>query len=530
MNTNVREDPLSNAVSRLFGLSYLFPYQRLVVANILEAAEAAGLTLNWPGSEQSGLLPPADNGQVNEEDLATDRGCLGRQIVILPTGAGKSLCFQLPAMIIEGPTLVIYPILSLMADQKRRLDEKGFSPVVLRGGQSKEERDEIWKKLESGESKFIIANPEVLLTEQVIKRLEKIKIVHIVIDEAHCVSEWGESFRPSYLEINKIIKYISGPNGTANGAPNGGAVPLVTAFTATASAPVLEKIKKYVFGEIEAHQIVGNPDRPNIAYSAKGCIVRNLAVRDLLVQNARPAIVFCSSRPGTENLARYLRISLGEMGMDWHNEIRFYHAGLSREEKSDVEKWFMGNSRAVLCATCAYGMGVDKADVRTVIHRDCAPSVEAYLQESGRVGRDGSPSKAILLWGPDDTISLRRARTEADRLRLSGLLDYARDITQCRRQALLKMLNYDGNGESPETQCCDVCEHEASAVLREESSVLNFFRGNKRCYSIHEAAGILARSKSHFWSEKDAKQVINHLLAVGRLKESMNPLWKGTIS
>jgi len=513
-------DPLGNAVSSLFGLSYLFPYQRLVVTNILEAAEAAGLTLNWP--QQSGLLNRADNDMTLINDEPGDRGCMGRQIVILPTGAGKSLCFQLPAMIIEGPTLVIYPILSLMADQKRRLDEKGFSPVVLRGGQSKEERDEIWKKLESGESKFVISNPEVLLTEQVIKRFEKIKIVHIVIDEAHCVSEWGESFRPSYLEINKIIKYISGANGRA--------APLVTAFTATASAPVLEKIRKYIFGELEAHQIVGNPDRPNIAYSAKGCILRELAVRDLLIQNARPAIVFCSSRPGTENLARYLRVSLGEMDMDWHNEIRFYHAGLSREEKSDVEKWFMGNSRAVLCATCAYGMGVDKADVRTVIHRDCAPSVEAYLQESGRAGRDGSQSKAILLWGPDDKISLNRAKTETDRLRFSGLLDYARDITQCRRQALLKMLNFDGSGDSPEgAQCCDVCGHEASSELREETSVLNFFRRNRRCYSINEAVGILAESRSHFWSEKEAKQAINHLLAVGRLKESKNPLWKGTL-
>ncbi|MCL2127999.1 MAG: RecQ family ATP-dependent DNA helicase, partial [Treponema sp.] len=393
-------DSLGGAVSRLFGLSYLFPYQRLVVTNILEAAQEAGLALNWPSGSDS----PANEAPLSEEPLLetpfpetppeaelADRGCLGRQIVILPTGAGKSLCFQLPAMLIEGPTLVIYPILSLMADQKRRLDEKGFAPVVLRGGQTAEERDEIWRKLESGESRFIIANPEVLLTAQVMGRFEKLKIVHIVIDEAHCVSEWGESFRPGYLEINKIIKAVNAP--------------LVTAFTATASAPVLEKIKKYIFGDLEAHRIVGNPDRPNIAYTAKGCIVRDMAVRDLLLQNSRPAIVFCSSRPGTENLARYLRISLGEMaspagaGIDWNNEIRFYHAGLSREEKAGVEKWFMGNSRAVLCATCAYGMGVDKADVRTVIHRDCAPSVEAYLQEAGRAGRDGAQSKAILLWG-----------------------------------------------------------------------------------------------------------------------------------
>jgi ATP-dependent DNA helicase RecQ len=415
-------------------------------------------------------------------------------------------------MLIDGPTLVIYPILSLMADQQRRLHERGFAPVTLRGGQTKEERDEIWKKLESGESKFIIANPEVLLTPQVINKLESIKIVHIVIDEAHCVSEWGESFRPSYLEINTIIKNVNAP--------------LITAFTATASAPVLEKIRKYIFGDLEAHQIVGNPDRPNISYTAKGCIVRDLAVRDLLVQNSRPAIVFCSSRPGTENLARYLRISLGEMGMDWHNDIRFYHAGLSREEKADVEKWFMGNNRAVLCATCAYGMGVDKADVRTVIHRDCAPSVEAYLQESGRAGRDGAQSKAILLWGPDDDTSLRRAKTEADRNRLSALLNYARNITDCRRHALLKMLNFNGNGESPETPCCDVCENNASTALREEFTVQDFIRRNKRRYAIYEVAAILAKSKSHHWSEGEVKQVINHLIKSGRIRETKKIFWE----
>jgi len=502
-------DPLTNAVSRLFGLSYLFPYQRLVVANILEAAEAAGLTLNWPDDEQTGLLD-----QPVAED--SDRGSMGRQIVILPTGAGKSLCFQLPAMIIEGPTLVIYPILSLMADQQRRLHERGFMPVTLRGGQTKEERDEIWRKLESGESKFIIANPEVLLTPQVMNRLSEMKIVHIVIDEAHCVSEWGESFRPSYLEINTIIKNVNAP--------------LVTAFTATASAPVLEKIQKYIFGDLDAHQIVGNPDRPNIAYTAKGCIVRDLAVRDLLVQNSLPAIVFCSSRPGTENLARYLRISLREMGMDWYNETKFYHAGLSREEKTDVEKWFIGNNRAVLCATCAYGMGVDKADVRTVIHRDCAPSVEAYLQESGRAGRDGAQSKAILLWGPDDESSMRRAKTEADRQRLTALLDYARNVTQCRRQALIQMLNYENGGECPETHCCDVCEQQASAVLREEASVSDFFRRNKRRYTLTEAASVMAQAKTLRWSEKEAKLVIENMTRNGKLRKLDNFLWKGMLT
>jgi len=506
------KDPLSEAVNRLFGLPYLFPYQRLVVANILEAADAAGILLRWPETEAAQTAAQEEFETAAE---LSDRESQGRQIVILPTGAGKSLCFQLPAMIMEGPTLVIYPILSLMADQERRLHERGFCPVILRGGQEKEEREKIWKKLQSGESRFIIANPEVLLTPQVLNELEKIKIIHIVIDEAHCVSEWGESFRPSYLEINTIIKKVCAP--------------LVTAFTATASAPVLEKIRRYIFGDFEANTIVGNPDRPNISYTAKGCILRDLAVRDLLIQNTRPAIVFCSSRAGTEKLSRYLKISLGEIGADWHNEIRFYHAGLSKEEKTDVEKWFMGNSRAVLCATCAYGMGVDKADVRTVIHRDCAPSVEAYLQESGRAGRDGAQSKAILLWGPDDKLSLRRVKKEADRLRLTSLLDYARNAAQCRRQALLKMLDYNADSESPETQCCDFCEGQASTALREESSVLDFFRRNRRQYTPNEAAATLSQAENIRWSEGESIQVIQYLLKEKMLKKSRNPFWKNKI-
>jgi len=491
-------DQLDDAVKNLFGLSYLFPYQRLVITNILEAAQAFSKAQVTANAEE-----PAD------------RETLGRQIVILPTGAGKSLCFQLPAMLLDGITLVIYPILSLMADQKRRLDERGFSPVILRGEQNKEERDEIWRKLENKESKFIIANPEVLLTARVKERLEKIKVMHIVIDEAHCVSEWGESFRPSYLEIGSIIKLLNPP--------------LVTAFTATASSPVLEKIHKYIFGDLDAHRIAGNPDRPNICYSAKGCVNRNMAVRDLLIENQRPAVVFCSSRPGTEELARYLRNEFSEMGYSWNEEIRFYHAGLSREEKAETEKWFFNNSQAVLCATCAYGMGVDKADIRTVIHRDCAPSVEAYLQEAGRAGRDGEQSRAVLLWGPEDEITLARAKTDAARGRVSALLSYARDTKHCRRHSLLAMLDYNGDGEVPEKLCCDVCENEAKECLREELSIIDFFRKNKRRYTASEAASILAESETIRWSQEEASQVIGHLLKAGNLKRLHFP-WKNKLS
>jgi ATP-dependent DNA helicase RecQ len=520
-------DPLGGAVRKLFGLSYLFPYQRLVVANILEAAAEAGLSVRWPedgdGAAAENAERAADEGEA--ERVSGDGAGLGRQIVILPTGAGKSLCFQLPAMLLEGPTLVIYPILSLMADQERRLKDRGFDPVILRGGQDEAERNRIWEQLASGKSRFIIANPEVLLTQKVTGKLKALGILHIVIDEAHCVSEWGESFRPDYLRIREIID--------AAGSP------LVTAFTATASAPVLEKIETYVFGS-PTRRIIGNPDRSNIRYGAQGCLLRDLAVRDLLIKHGLPAIVFCSSRPGTEKLSRFLRIELKDAGrpearLPKAAEIRFYHAGLSREEKTTVEQWFFGNPQGILVSTCAYGMGVDKADIRTIIHRDCPPSVEAYLQESGRAGRDGEPSEAILLWGPGDKRRLELARSETDRRRMAGLLDYARDTQHCRREALLRLLNYESAGDSPEKNCCDVCDTAAgapggnAAVPREEPALLDFFKRNRRAFTLNEAARILSEAEHIRWSTEDAKQAVRELVGMKKLKISGNPFWKNRL-
>jgi ATP-dependent DNA helicase RecQ len=473
----VFSDPLSGAARYFFGLSYLFPYQRLVITNILEAAAARGISPRWPGETadlEGGETPVSPGGITlgasgSGDDPAgagdtgpdSDRDSLGRQIVILPTGAGKSLCFQLPAMILPGITLVIYPILSLMADQERRLrDLSGkFSgareciPVVLRGGQTREERDRIWEGLRSGENRFLIANPEVLLT-----------------------------------------------------------------------APVLEKITAHVFGGEGARRIIGNPDRGNISYAAQGCILKDLAVRDLIKKHSRPAIVFCSSRRGTERLARYLRNELTD------REVRFYHAGLSREEKADLETWFFRSTGGVLTATCAYGMGVDKPDIRTVIHRDCPPSVEAYLQESGRAGRDGLPSRAILLWGPDDQGAMRRARSGADRERFLALMAYARNTALCRRGSLLSLLNYEETGERPESGCCDVCDGTARGLVREQAALTAFFQKNRRSYTAGEAAGVLAQAEAIGWSREEAKEAVDRLIREGVIKRLKNPLWKGKLT
>jgi ATP-dependent DNA helicase RecQ len=514
-------DPLTGAVQRLFGLSYLFPYQRLVISNILEAAKAARIPIHWPQED-------GEAAQAGENSEELERESCGLQIIILPTGAGKSLCFQVPAMLLGGATLVIYPLLSLMADQERRLRERGFTPLVLRGGQHTN-RDAAWEEVRSGKSRLIIANPEVLLSPQVMDKLGTLGIVHVVIDEAHCVSEWGESFRPSYLEISNIIRAAKAP--------------LVSAFTATASAPVLEKIERYVFGGCAAHRIIGNPDRSNISYAAQGCILRNVAVRDLIIRSERPAIVFCSSRHGAEQLARYLRDqsrcdSSGRNVAHTHAvssppllpaDLRFYHAGLTRDEKRDVEQWFFNNPHGVLVATCAYGMGVDKADIRTVIHRDCPPSVEAYLQESGRAGRDGLPSTSMLLWGPSDELRLTRAAPEMERQRFTALFTYARNTSVCRRRALLDLLNYDGENETPGSACCDVCEGKARQSMR-ETPLLDFFKRNRRRYTIAQAAFILAECKQYSWSSDDVKQAIQGFISMKQLKVSKNILWKNKLT
>jgi ATP-dependent DNA helicase RecQ len=403
-----------------------------------------------------------------------------------------------------------------MADQERRLAERGFSPVLLRGGQSAGEREAVWAKLRRGESKCVIANPEVLLSRRVWEKLPELSIIHTVIDEAHCVSEWGESFRPAYLEIGAIVRQTGAP--------------LVTAFTATASEPVLEKIDRLIFGEEGARRITGNPDRPNIEYRAQGCVLRDLAVRDLLVSNERPAIVFCSSRSGTEHLARYLRNELSEAALPWAGEVRFYHAGLDREEKRVLEQWYLRNPEAVLVSTCAFGLGVDKADIRTVIHRDCPPSVEAYLQESGRAGRDGKQSRAVLLWGPGDEGRLEGVRSPRERSRLEDLFAYGRNHRSCRREGLLALLNYEGSGEKPEGPCCDVCSGEARDTLREEASLRDFFRRNRRSYTLREASGVLAAAETVRWTGEDAAAAVTALLRKGTLKEMKGPLWKGKLT
>lgn len=409
------DDPAAQAALENFGIKYLFPWQRLVVGNIMDSYFSAKRR-----GDEEGLLD-----------------CDGKQIVLLPTGAGKSLCFQIPAILMEGPTLVIYPLLALMGDQYRRMSEGGIKAAIFRGGQTAEERDENFRLLDGG-AKIIIANPEILSDEKLTGRLKEYGISHIAIDEAHCVSEWGDTFRPAYLELGKILRTLD--------------VPVVTAFTATASPEVLARISDVLFNG-EAHIVRSESDRPNIHYYVKKVASKKAAALVLAKTEARPMIIFCGTRSRTEDMAQELNTAFGA------ETAKFYHAGMERGEKTKIEEWFFSRKDAVLCATCAYGMGVDKKDIHTVVHLDPPQTAEAYIQEAGRGGRDGSVANAILLWNFED--SLRFAEFPSGS-RKAALREFA-GTKSCRRQVLLDALG----AEQAVCSGCDICREKA--LLKNDS-------------------------------------------------------------
>jgi ATP-dependent DNA helicase RecQ len=295
------EDEVAALALRRFGIPYLQPLQRFVVANVLDANEGEAM----------------------------------RQIAILPTGFGKSLCFQLPALLLPGPTLVIYPLLALMADQARRLADAGVGCAVFRGGMEDAEREKAERAVEDGSAGIILTNPESL-RGRLLEFLVSQKPSHVAIDEAHCVSEWGESFRPAYLELGAALEEL--------------AAPATSAFTATASPVVLDAVRRILFRGADCRLVQGDADRPNIRYAVRKSLCPQRDLEILVRDSPRPAIVFASSREGVQIIAEDLRRRLGS------REIRFYHAGLTRDEKRAVEGWFFESGEGVLVSTCAYGI------------------------------------------------------------------------------------------------------------------------------------------------------------------------------
>ena len=495
----ISDDYVTQTAFKNFGIKYLYPWQRLVVANILEAYDY--------------FKNMADYEDIGDAD---DSFCKGRQIVLLPTGAGKSLCFQIPALLLDGPSLIIYPLLALMSDQQRRMEEGSLRSVTFRGGQTNKEREECFRKIKEG-AKIILANPEVLQSETLLNQLKEVGIKHIAIDEAHCVSEWGDSFRPAYLGLGNVIKVINPP--------------VITAFTATASPEVLSRVAEILF-EGQAHIVRSESDRKNIIYYVRYAAAKKKEVLLLAKTEARPMIVFCGTRNKTEDMARELNACLGD------GTARFYHAGLEKEEKDETEKWFYDSTDGVLCATCAYGMGVDKKNIKTVVHLEVSATAEAYIQEAGRGGRDGSIAKAILLWSPEDSLNYSVYKAGS---REAALREFAETDT-CRRQVLLDALG----AEQAVCSGCDLCDarrrkSEGKKLTRPAPSdwqqAYEIIRKARNYYSEDEIETELFERMNtrtrrllgvNVWTHKDTVEVVKQLKDSGRI-ELDNFLWKGKL-
>lgn len=507
INTEERKEPdlITKTAEENFGIKYLYPWQRMVVENILQAYECKKKLAEFSDQERADFFKKED-----------DSFCRGRQIVLLPTGAGKSLCFQIPALLLDGPSLVIYPLLALMTDQQRRMEEGSLRCVVFRGGQTEEERQSNFQKImDKGPdgAKIILANPEVLQSQSLVDQLCKTGIKHIAIDEAHCVSEWGDSFRPSYLELGKVIEKINPP--------------VITAFTATASPGVLSRVSEILF-KGQAHIVRSESDRPNIHYYVKKCAAKMKEALLLAKEEERPMIIFCGTRSKTQEMAEELNACFGG------GTAKFYHAGLEKEEKESVEKWFYQSQDGILCATCAYGMGVDKKDIKTVVHLEAAQTAEAYIQEAGRGGRDGSIAKAILLWSLSDSLKYSVYEKSS---RQAAMMNFA-ESQDCRRQVLLDALG----AEEAYCQGCDLClarraEKDGRKIKRQLTDfeqALKLIRKYRGFYTIEEIESELEaffneesvkKIGMRIWTHSDLSEILSQLLESGKIRKG-RILWK----
>ncbi len=381
-----------------------------------------------------------DDFRPGQEEIV-DAVTVGENVLaIMPTGGGKSLCFQLPALLRDGVTVVISPLIALMRDQVRGLQEAGVEAGALTSGNTPEETDAVWEALEAGRLKLLYMAPERLAAGSALGMLRRINVSLIAVDEAHCVSQWGHDFRPDYLRIGELRRALNVP---------------LAAFTATADAETQDEIVEKLFDGTAPRKFLRGFDRPNIhlAFAAKDG-PRKQILDFAAARKGQSGIVYCGTRNKTEVLAQALR---AEGHVACH-----YHGGMDPEDRRIVETRFAREDGLIVVATVAFGMGIDKPDIRWVAHADLPKSIEAYYQEIGRAGRDGGPAETLTLFGPDD-IRLRRSQIDeglapaerrmADHARLNALLGLAEALA-CRRQTLL---GYFGERAEPCGKC-DLCD------------------------------------------------------------------------
>jgi ATP-dependent DNA helicase RecQ len=402
-------------------------------------------------------------------------------VVLMPTGGGKSLCYQIPALMFEGLTLVVSPLIALMKDQVDALVSNGISAAFLNSTQTSREQVEVFQKIKSKELKLLYVAPERLLQsgEQFIDFLRNTNISLFAVDEAHCISSWGHDFRPEYRKLSMLKQFFP-------------EVPLI-ALTATADKLVRKDIIKFL--ELKNYELlVSSFNRPNIFYTVRP--KRNSydkLIRFLRDKRDESGIIYCLSRAATESLA----LDLKDEGFS----ALPYHAGLTKEERDRNQSLFINDDVKIIVATIAFGMGIDKSNVRFVVHMDLPKNVESYYQETGRAGRDGLNSEALLFFSWADVIKLKgfaevenNARQSEIMLKKLNRMGEFGEIKSCRRRFLL---NYFDEELDEDCGTCDNCNTDfekidgtviaqkaLSAVARTQqrfgiSYLVDFLRGSK---------------------------------------------------
>ena len=391
-------------------------------------------------------------------------------LTVMPTGAGKSLCFQVPALVLGGLTIVVSPLVALMQDQVAALQLAGVAADTINSSRERADSVDVWQRAEAGELRLLYLSPERLMTERMLSALAKMDVRLIAIDEAHCISQWGPAFRPEYGMLSRLPDCFPG-------------VP-IAALTATADEITRSDIVERLFGG-NAKSFVLGFDRPNIRLSVEMKTSWKKQLAEFAQRHAgESGIVYCLSRKKTEEAADLLK--------DQGVKALSYHAGMSKEAREENQNRFMTEPGLVITATIAFGMGIDKADVRYVVHTDLPASVEAYYQEFGRAGRDGAPAVAHMFYGLGDIASRRRFIEEADtgtdhkrreHKRLDSLISYC-ESPVCRRVGLLA---YFGEQTEP---CgnCDICLEPvemADGTLEGQKVLSAIYRTGQRFGAAH---------------------------------------------
>ena len=396
-------------------------------------------------------------------------------LVVMATGNGKSLCYQIPALCFEGLTLVISPLISLMKDQVDQLQANGIEADFLNSSQTLEQQQQVQNKLISGQLKLLYVSPEKVMTNSFFQLISYSKVSFIAIDEAHCISQWGHDFRPEYTQLGGLK--ASFPH-----AP-------IMALTATADYATRQDILTHLNLE-NPHKYIGSFDRPNIRYTLEEKYKpMEQLTRFVLAQKGKSGIIYCNSRNKVERIAESLR----NKGVS----AAAYHAGMETVLRERVQQDFQRDNVQVVVATIAFGMGINKSNVRFVAHFDLPRSIESYYQETGRAGRDDLPAEAVLFYEPADYAWLQKILLEKpetpqrqiEQHKLEAIGEFAESQT-CRR---LVLLNYFGEHRQIPCNNCDICLDPPKKYdgLVDAQKVMSTIYRVGQCFGAHYVIAVL---------------------------------------